>query len=101
MTTSPTPSRPWGYVLALTPRRWLGTPRTTSGSPTSLAATQTTPFRVEARAVLLLDELGRTTLERVAAEVQERVRAWRAGADDDAVSSSWDHPTASQSGDVA
>ncbi len=39
----------------------------------------------EARAVLLLDELGRTTLERVAAEVQERVRAWRAGADDDAV----------------
>ena len=39
----------------------------------------------EARAVLLLDEQGRTTLERVAAEVQERVRAWRAGADDDAV----------------
>ena len=39
----------------------------------------------EARAVLLLDELGRTTLDRVATEVQERVRAWRAGADDDAV----------------
>jgi dipeptidase D len=39
----------------------------------------------EARAVLLLDEKGRTTLERVAAEVQARVRAWRSGADDDAV----------------
>jgi dipeptidase D len=35
--------------------------------------------------VLLLDEQGRTTLERVAADVQDRVRAWRAGADDDAV----------------
>ena len=39
----------------------------------------------EARAVLLLDEQGRTTLERVSAEVQERVRGWRTGADDDAV----------------
>ena len=39
----------------------------------------------EARAVLFLDDLGRTTMERVAAEVQERVRVWRAGADDDAV----------------
>jgi dipeptidase D len=39
----------------------------------------------EAQAVLLLDEQGRTTLERVAAEVQKWVHAWRAGADDDAV----------------
>ena len=39
----------------------------------------------EARALLLLDEPGRATLERVAADVQEQVRAWRAGADDDAV----------------
>ena len=39
----------------------------------------------EARAVLLVDEQGRTTLERVAAEVLEWVHAWRAGADDDAV----------------
>jgi dipeptidase D len=39
----------------------------------------------EARAVLLLDEVGRSRLERVAADVQERVRAWRSGADDDAV----------------
>jgi len=39
----------------------------------------------EARAVLLLDEEGRATLGRVAAEVQERVRDWRTGSDDDAV----------------
>jgi dipeptidase D len=39
----------------------------------------------EARAVVLLDDRGRTTLERVAADVQERVRAWRAGMDDEAI----------------
>jgi dipeptidase D len=38
----------------------------------------------EARAVLLLDDRGRATLERVAADVQQRVRTWRAGADDEA-----------------
>jgi dipeptidase D len=37
----------------------------------------------EARAVLLVDDQGRTTLERVAADVQERVRGWRAGMDDE------------------
>ena len=35
--------------------------------------------------MLLLDERGGTVLKRVAAEVQERVRSWRTGADDDAV----------------
>ena len=35
--------------------------------------------------MLLVDELGRTALERVAADVQERVRGWRDGADDEAV----------------
>lgn len=39
----------------------------------------------EARAVVLLDDQGRTALERVAADVQERVRAWRAGMDDEAI----------------
>jgi dipeptidase D len=39
----------------------------------------------EARAVLLVDDQGRTALERVAADVQELVRAWRAGSDDEAV----------------
>jgi dipeptidase D len=39
----------------------------------------------EARAVLLVDNQARTALERVAADVQELVRAWRAGADDEAV----------------
>ena len=47
----------------------------------------------EARAVLLLDDLGRMALERVAAEVQERVRVWRAGADNDPVIELVDHPT--------
>jgi dipeptidase D len=74
-----------GYVLALTAE--------------GLAADAATHLRIadlsggradnaiprEARAVLLVDEQGRRTLERVAANVQERVRAWRAGADDDAV----------------
>ena len=39
----------------------------------------------EARALLLLDEQGWTALERVAADVQVRVRAWRAGMDDEAI----------------
>ena len=39
----------------------------------------------EARAVLLIDDQGRTALQRVAADVQERVRSWRAGMDDEAV----------------
>ena len=39
----------------------------------------------ESQAALLVDERGRTTLVRVAAEVQHRVRQWRQGADDDAV----------------
>jgi dipeptidase D len=39
----------------------------------------------EARAALLVDEQGRTTLERVAAHVQQQVRGWRDGGDDDAV----------------
>ena len=39
----------------------------------------------EAQAVLLLDDRGGRVLQRVAAEVQERVRSWRTGADDDAV----------------
>jgi dipeptidase D len=39
----------------------------------------------EARAVLFVDDDGRGALEHIAAEVQERVRGWRDGADDDAL----------------
>jgi hypothetical protein len=42
----------------------------------------------DARAVLLLDKRGRTTLDRVAADVQEGVRARRASTDDEASSRS-------------
>jgi dipeptidase D len=39
----------------------------------------------EAQAVVLVDERGRARLEHIAADVQERVRGWREGADDEAV----------------
>ena len=74
-----------GYVLALT------TEQLAVDSATHLRIADLSGGKAdnaiprEAEAVLLLDELGRMTLERVAAEVQERVRAWRAGADNDAV----------------
>ncbi|HEY5421705.1 MAG TPA: beta-Ala-His dipeptidase [Marmoricola sp.] len=74
-----------GYVLALTTEEVAGDAANHLRIADLSGGNADNAIPREARAVLLLDELGRTTLERVAAEVQERVRAWRAGADDDAV----------------
>lgn len=74
-----------GYVLALTADE-LGASATTHLRIVDLAgggADNAIPR--EARAVLLVDAQGRAALERIAADVQERVRAWRAGADDGAL----------------
>ena len=74
-----------GYVLALT------TEELTEDAATHLRIADLSGGNAdnaiprEAQAVLLLDERGGTVLQRVAAEVQERVRSWRTGADDDAV----------------
>ena len=73
-----------GYVLALTTEELARTLRPTSGSPTSLAATRTTRSRVKPRPCCSSTSPADDP-ERVAAEVQERVRSWRTGADDDAV----------------
>ena len=74
-----------GYVLALTAEELAGEAATRLRIADLSGGRADNAIPREARAVLLLDELGRTTLERVAADVQQRVRAWRAGADNDAV----------------
>jgi dipeptidase D len=59
----------------------------------------------EAEALLVVDGRGRARLEHLAADVQQRVRGWRAGADDEAVievvESSEARPTRVMSGDAA
>ena len=74
-----------GYVLALAADELGG------GGATHLRIADLSGGRAdnaiprEARAVLLVDKQVRSTLERAAAEVQERVRAWRGGYDHDVV----------------
>lgn len=72
-----------GYTLAMTADELASTP-SRLGIAELAGGRADNAIPREARALLLVDERGRATLERVAADVRSRVRGWRTGADDDA-----------------
>ncbi|RYP81282.1 beta-Ala-His dipeptidase [Nocardioides guangzhouensis] len=74
-----------GYVLALTGEDLAADPASRLRIADLSGGRADNAIPREARAVVLVDEHGYRVLERVAADVQQRVRAWRSGADDDAI----------------
>jgi dipeptidase D len=74
-----------GYVLALTAKELAPDASTHLRIADLSGGRADNAIPREAQAALLVDDRGRTTLESVAAEVQQRVRGWRDGGDVDAV----------------